>query len=302
MHIKDIVIFGYGYTGTILAKKIKNDPRYNLIGFADNSKYKQGYYAYGMKIMSMAELSTMNSVSVIVASAQNYEEIIEGCVANGIKVEGIFLDNRIKKYPWATFESLDLNKDIILYAGDITDSVHMENEDLFGLSITQNDDKHIAHDVTKPYPLPDNCINAFEAECVFELIGEDNVVSALDEIYRILKPGSMMRLTVPDYYSPFLKNRAMTDHEGNIIYDAGETYSIKYGKDGLVGGSIWYTNFDVVKEKIDETKFNKVDWLCYHTADGELHKKEIDMSKGYINRVANGSSKDEYCIVVDLYK
>ncbi|SHI16988.1 Predicted SAM-depedendent methyltransferase [Butyrivibrio fibrisolvens DSM 3071] len=298
----DIVIFGYGYYGTILAKRIKDDPRYNLIGFADNSKYKQGNYTYGHKIMSIKEVSDIKGVSVIIASIQHYNEIIKECIEYNVRIEGVFLDNRIKKYPWATFEKLDLSKDITLYAGDINDDVHLNNDNLFGLSITQNDDKHIAHDVTKPYPLPNACIASYESECVFELIGEENVLPALNEIYRILRPGGKLRLSVPDYYSPFLKNRAMTDKNGKILYDAGETYAIKYGKTGLIGGSIWYTNYDVLKEKIEKTKFKYVDWLCYHSMDGILHKKEIDLSKGYLHRVNNESSKDVYCIVVDLYK
>lgn len=298
----DIVIFGYGYYGTILAKRIKDDQKYNLIGFADNSEYKQGNYAYGHKIMSVQELSEMKNISVIVASVQHYDEIIRECKRNGIKIEGVFLDNRIKKYPWVTFDNLDLRKDITLYAGDINDSVHLNDENVFGLSITQNDDKHIAHDVTKPYPLPDSCIASFESECVFELIGEENVVPALNEVYRILRPGGKIRLSVPDYYSPFLRKRAMTDVNGKILYDAGETYAIKYGENGLEGGSIWYTNYDALQEKIAKTQFRQIDWLCYHSADGVLHKKEIDMSKGYVHRVFNDSDKDVYCIVVDLYK
>ena len=102
----DVVIFGYGYLGTLLVKRIKDDHlKYNIVGFADNAEYKQGYYVYGNKIMSIDELAEKSNVSVIVASEKNYEEIIEKCCENRIKVEGVFLNNRIKKYPWASFES-----------------------------------------------------------------------------------------------------------------------------------------------------------------------------------------------------
>lgn len=299
----DIVIFGYGYLGTILAKRIKNDPNYSLIGFADNSKYKQGYYAYGSKIMSMEELAERKNISVIVASEQHYEEIINECLQKNVRVEGVFLEGRIKKYPWINFENLKINEEITLYAGDIVDDVHLNNENVYGLSITHCDDKHISHDVTKPYPLPDNCIASYESECVFEMIGEENIPFVLDEIYRILKPGGWLRIVLPDYYSPYLKERSMRDEQGNVVYDAGETYAIKYGKEGLIGGTIWYSNYDSLNRKIKDSKFSIVDWSCYHTADGSLKRKEIDITKGFIRRVNNNSlDEDVYCMVVDLYK
>lgn len=303
--MKDIVIFGYGYTGILAARFISNCTEYNLIGFADNSVYKQGYYAYGYRIRSMAELiseASRSELSVIVASNTNYNEIIDDCNNNGIRIEGVFLDRKLKKYPWATFESLDLSRDIIFYAGDIEDQVHFENKDLYGLSITKNDDRHIYHDITKKYPIPDNSIASYEAECVMELIGEENVLPALREIYRIIRPGGWLRITVPDYYSPYLKMRSMTDDVGRIVYDAGETYLIKYGKDGIIGGNVWYTNYDVLCEKIREIPFSNVDWLCYHTENGTLYKKEIDMTKGYVHRISNDSGIDVYCLVVDCYK
>lgn len=303
--MKELFVFGYGYLGTKAAKIIMSNPRYKLCGFVDNSEYKKGNYAYGSRIIGINELvevSKQRDVSVVIASEEYYSEIIEQCNSNGINIEGVYLNGRIKKYPWASFESLDLSKDIILYAGDIMDDVHLSKENLYGLSIATNDDKHILHDITRPYPLPDNCITSYESECVFELIGEENVINALNEIYRILKPGGLLRITVPDYYSPYLRMRSMKTHDGRILYDAGETYAIKYGKDGLVGGSIWFTNYDVMMEKLKKTRFSRYDWLCYYSEDGLLHKKNIDMSKGYNRRVGNNSDEDIYCIVVDCYK
>lgn len=237
--MKNIYIFGYGYQGTILAKKVYRDENYKLCGFVDNSIYKQGYYAYDSKILSFDELVEKNKeeeIFIIIACEEHYREMVKQCEEHNLKIEGIFLDGRIKKYPFADFEMLDLNKEIKLYAGDIMDNIHLNEPNLYALSITQNDDKHILHDITMPYPLPDNCISLYEAECVLELIDQSKLIFALNEIYRILKPGGNLRITVPDYYSPYLKRRAMKDKDGNILYDAGETYAVKYGKNGLMGG------------------------------------------------------------------
>lgn len=303
--MKNIVIFGYGYKGTILAKQIYRNCDYKFYGFADNSVYKQGNFAYDEPIRSMEMLKKLDNevgVSVIIASDEYYKEIIRQCEDNNIEIEGVFLNGRVKKYPFASFESLDLTQNIKLYAGDIMDEIHLKDNNLYGLSITHQDDRHILHDITKPYPLPDNSIAAYEAECVLELIDPTKIIFAIDEIYRILKPGGCFRITVPDHYSPYLKRRAMRDAGGNILYDAGETYAVKYGKDGLTGGWTRFTTYDSFKEILEQTKFKNYDWLCFHTSDGELHKKFIDMTKGYNKRVKNETSEDEYNIVVDCYK
>lgn len=303
--MKNVIIFGYGYQGTILAKKIYHDQNYKLCGFVDNSIYKQGNYAYDSKILSFSELVEMSKekeIFVIIACKEHYAEMVKQCEENNINIEGIFLDGRIKKYPFASFDMLDLNREIKLYAGDIMDEVHLSESNLFGLSITQNDDRHILHDITMPYPLPDDCISAYEAECVLELIDQSKLIFAINEIYRILKPGAYLRITVPDHYSPYLKRRAMRDKDGNVLYDAGETYAVKYGKHGLIGGWTRFTNYDDLKGVLEQTKFKQFDWLCYHTKDEILHKKTIDYSHGYNKRVKNQEDIDEYNILVDCIK
>ena len=303
--MKDVVIFGYGYKGTVLAKKLYRDPNYRLHGFADNSIYKQGNYAYDEPIRSMDMLKELDDnlgISVIVAADDYYNEIISQCEANNIKVEGVFQDGRIKKYPFASFERLDLSQEIKLYAGDIMDEIHLNDPNLYGLSITQHDDKHIRHDITESYPLPDCCISSYEAECVLELIDPEKFNDSVNEIYRVLKPGGWLRITIPDHYSPYLRRRAMRDKNGTVLFDAGETYTVKYGKEGLVGGWTRFTNYDEFQDILKRTKFQKFDWLCYHTKDGILHKKHIDMSRGYNKRVSNETDVDEYNIIVDCIK
>lgn len=303
--MKNIYIFGYGYQGTILAKKIYRDTNYKFCGFVDNSIYKQGNYAYNSKIISFEELVEKNKdeeIFVIIACEEYYREMVEQCEKCKIAIEGVFLDGRIKRYPFANFEMLDLSQEIKLYAGDIMDDIHLNEPNLYALSITQNDDKHILHDITEPYPLPDGCICSYEAECVLELINQSKLIDAINEIYRILKPGGNLRITVPDYYSPYLKRRAMRDKDGNILYDAGETYAVKYGENGLIGGWTRFTNYDDLKNILEQTKFKNINWICYHTKDEILHKKIIDYSNGYNKRIKNHEDIDEYCILVDCMK
>lgn len=301
--MKNVVIFGYGLQGTILARKIYDSVEYKLCGFADNSKAKQGYYAYGEPIRSIDDLKRLDKeigISVIVAS-NSYLEIIEQLEMQNIQIEGVFIEGKICKYPLPNFNNLDFSKGIKFYAGNICDDIHKRDENLIGLSINKTDDKHILHDIRNPYPIPDCSIDRYEAEEVFEYIDERDLVQTINEIYRILKKGAVLRVSMPDYYSPYIKRRSMVDQNGNIIFDAGG--GGRYDESGKIcGGQIFFATYDNFRDILAQTRFKKIDWLCYYTKEEVLHKKYIDMRNGYLNRTVNDNSIEDFCLVVDCYK
>jgi hypothetical protein len=299
----NVIIWGYAYRGANLYMELKKSDKYHVIGFADNSVYKQGKFVNGVKIMSIDDVVTLNkkiNMSVIIASSK-WSVIGRMLEKYGVKIEGIYQNNIIMPYEVMTFDKLELDKEIFLYAGDICDKVHMENESLYGLSICKEDSKHILHDITIPYPLPDNCISSYQAEDVLEHISLDYIIPTIDEIYRILKPGALFRLCLPDYNSPLLREVSMTDAEGNIVYEAtgGGTYGINGVENG---GHVWFPNYKLVKHILDSTKFNKYNFICYHTEDGKLYMEDIDFSKGYINRVYKKNECEIISMVIDCYK
>mgnify|MGYP001418369109 CR=1 FL=1 len=57
---------------------------------------------------------------------------------------------------------------IYLYAGDVPQNDLYKN--FVGLSIFQSNAQHIKHDVTHKYLLPNNCVDIFQSEDVFEHI------------------------------------------------------------------------------------------------------------------------------------
>ena len=70
-----------------------------------------------------------------------------------------------------SFESIRNNKNIYLYAGDLSETL-LENEDnkFVGLSIQKTDSNHISFDITNKFPLKDNSVDVFCAEDVMEHI------------------------------------------------------------------------------------------------------------------------------------
>lgn len=300
-----IIIWGYGFEGVKLYRELAVQSKYQMIGFADNSPYKKGNIVGEYNIFSLndlVQLRTVTDFAVIIAASQWFI-IGEELEKQHIPIEGVYCNGEIFKYDRMCFERLDLLKDITLYAGDICDDIHLSNPDLYGLSLNRADSRHILHDITKKYPLPDNCIYSYQAEDVLEHIEFEKLIDTINEIYRILRPGGLFRISLPDYYSPYLLAISMRDKEGNILFDP--TGGGIYGANGVEGGGhIWFPNYYIVQDLLGHTRFKTIEFLCYHTKESRLIKRNIDLLKGYIKRLPkdDGTDKPIYSMVIDCYK
>ena len=170
---------------------------------------------------------------------------------------------------------------IQLYAGDLANRTQW-NPNLVGLVLHRGDKHSICHDITLPYPLPDNCVYSYQSEDVFEHIEFGKMHSVLEEIYRILKPGGLLRISVPDYKHGALIERSVLE-DGKIVFDpmGGGTYESGYV---CGGGHVWFPTYEKVKALLEESSFTQYDFLHYYDENGTLIIKEIDYSKGYIER------------------
>ena len=112
------------------------------------------------------------------------------------------------------FKDLQESENIYLYAGDLPE-VNRENVPFIGLTLKPEsewwNEFHIKHDVTGAIDLPDNSVDIFQSEDVFEHIDYDQLKSAINEIYRVLKPGGLFRLSMPDYRCDLLHERSKSD-------------------------------------------------------------------------------------------
>ncbi len=106
---------------------------------------------------------------------------------------------------------------IHLYAGDLVYTPHYSKE-LIGLVLHTGNMRSIQHDITMHYPLPDNCVDSYQTEDVLEHIEIDKIPEILEEIYRILKKGGYLRISVPDYRNKQISSRCLYEG-GRIVYD-----------------------------------------------------------------------------------
>lgn len=189
-----------------------------------------------------------------------------------------------------------------LYAGDIPEMCQYDG--WIGLSITKGDHRHIFHDITKPFPIPDNSVDAFQAEDVLEHIQYEQLPSVLNEIFRVLKPGKLFRLSVPDYGCDILQERSVRDSAENIIFDPGG------GGTPENPGHVWFPKIDTVRNLLDKTDFARsgsIDYLHYYNMDGTFVAKPIDYTKGHVDRTPDFDErvKSPYrpmSLVIDLVK
>ena len=126
------------------------------------------------------------------------------------------------------FKDLETRDNIYLYAGDVPDMV--EYEKFVGLSLSQSNGNHIKHDITRKYPLPDNCVNIYQSEDVFEHIAIEKLPDIINEIYRVLKPGGIFRLSIPDYRCNLLHERTLKNELGELQFDPRGGGNLKMAK------------------------------------------------------------------------
>lgn len=205
-----------------------------------------------------------------------------------------------------TFDDIKDRDYIFLYAGDVPRRKEYNIDGIVGLAIRRADYRTILHDICQKYPLRDNSVDAYQAEDVFEHIEYDKLVDAMNEIYRVLKPGAYFRLSVPDYGCDILYNRSTKDENGTIIFD--EEGGGRY-QDGKVvdGGHVWFPTYQKVLNLIEKSNFNKYEFYHYYDENGNSVTKKIDYSKGYVIRTPDHDKRVQnpyraMSLVVDLYK
>ena len=209
------------------------------------------------------------------------------------------------------FQDIINNDQIFLYCGDLPISRReYTNIPFIGLTLRDEYKYHIQHDITKPILLKDNSVDIVQSEDVMEHIEYNMLKKTINEIFRVLKPGGLFRLSMPDYNCDVLYNRSVKDSNGNVIFDEGG--GGKYcetNKKVINGGHVWFPVFSSVKLLLESTNFlnDKINYLHYYDKNNNPITNKIDYSKGFIERTPDNDNrvKNPYrpmSIVVDCYK
>ena len=206
------------------------------------------------------------------------------------------------------FSDIKYKENIYLYAGDCINNI--SQYPFIGLSLQCNNNTNIQHNILNKMDLFDNSVDIYQSEDVFEHIEYDKLKDVINEIYRVLKPGGLFRLSIPDYRCDILYNRSEKNDDNKIIFDKGGGGDYDYeNKKVINGGHVWFPKYELVKSLLDKTSFeqNKINFLHYYDINNNSINKVIDYSKGYIIRTPDNDKMVNYpyrtmSIVVDCYK
>ena len=209
------------------------------------------------------------------------------------------------------FEDIVNNDKIFLYCGDVPKQRRDYTKIPFiGLSLDNDNKYHIKHDITQTLRVKDNTVDIIQSEDVMEHIEYGMLKKSIDDIFRVLKPGGLFRLSMPDYNCDVLYNRSEKDVEGNIIFDQGGGGSYdRTNKKVIKGGHVWFPVFNSVKSLLESTNFlnDKINYLHYYDENNNPITNKIDYSKGYISRTPDHDDRVKnpfrpMSIIVDCYK
>lgn len=206
---------------------------------------------------------------------------------------------------WADLDGI---APLYIYAGHLPPD-YPQFATYYGLSPFVAGPRNIDHDLLRPMPLPDHTVDRFQVEDVLEHIEYDCLPGVIDEIHRVLKPGGLFRLSVPDYRFDVYRDRCLTDAAGSILFDPGG--GGRY-QDGTVidGGHLWFPVHETVMGLLARTRFatqGRIDALHFTAADGTVSLRPIDHDLGRVVRTPDHDSRSRsprrpQSIVVDCYK
>lgn len=207
------------------------------------------------------------------------------------------------------FNDIMNNEKIYLYAGDMNEQRRI-CKPFIGLSLSQDNDYHIKHNVENNLPLLENSVDIYQSEDVFEHIEYDKLVNIFNDIYKVLKPGGLFRFSIPDYRCDILHERSFKDENGNIYHDPGGGGNYDYLNNKVIdGGHLWFPKYEQVFELMKQTNFDmsKVNFLHYYDELRNTIMKDIDYMNGYIARTPDNDKRVQdprrpMSIIVDCFK
>jgi SAM-dependent methyltransferase len=192
-----------------------------------------------------------------------------------------------------------------LYAG-LLDRRLQQYATHFGVTPYVASSRNIRHDIRNRFPIPDNSVEVFQSEDVFEHIEYADLGAVFAEIRRVLRPGGLFRFSVPDYRCRLLVDRSIKADDGTILFDPLGDGQFVNGRI-INGGHVWFPVYESVKALFEASQFEDVQYLHYTDAKGQSILQTIDYSLGNVLRTPDhderaASPRMALSIVVDARK
>lgn len=185
-----------------------------------------------------------------------------------------------------------------------------------GLALKPAHDREIAHNAVDPLPFADGSIAKVQAQDVFEHLPFERVPQVMDEVWRVLKPGGVFRLSVPDYRSPVLERRSVYDFRGRVIGDlmmgaspyfdgASGDARVRFSEDGEA--HLWFPRYELVTHLILKSQLRKAEIKFYQCFldDHSFLCEPVPENEMFVQRAAPHDRRaggQPVSIVADFFK
>lgn len=123
----------------------------------------------------------------------------------------------------------------------------------------------IAFDLANPIPLPDASVDRILTEHFLEHVDREAIARILADAHRLLKPGGLMRVSVPDYRHP--------QHR----------HCLALGRDPRRHNHHTLPTYELCRDLVAQSPFGTADFHQYWDGDRFVHHA-IDYSLGYLRR------------------
>ncbi len=209
-------------------------------------------------------------------------------------------------------------KEDYLYLGNFAPGEPQINNPRFiALALSPIHPREIEHNLLNPFPFPDETFSKIQSQDVFEHLPKDSVSKVLDEIYRVLAPNGVFRLSVPDYRHPLLMSRSIYDYKGHIVGDVLMGASLQLNQltnsveakflDGP-DNHLWFPTYELIMELILDSRIRNSTEIIFHQcfkSHDEIKLEiipDLDMPVSRSFPVDKRSNGQPISIVVDFYR
>lgn len=205
-----------------------------------------------------------------------------------------------------------------LYFGNIyPNERQFKNEKFIGLALYPKHEREMQHNALDPLPFSDNSIPKIQSQDVFEHLPYHALVQVLDEIFRVLKPGGVFRLSVPDYRAPLLKKRTVYNYKNQPLGDLMMGASVAYDSADrgvkvtlLQNGDahLWFPRYELLLELIVKSRIrqcNDIVFYQYFIDDENFVCNPIPENEMFVMRCEPNDPRAQgkpISIVVDFFK
>jgi SAM-dependent methyltransferase len=211
-----------------------------------------------------------------------------------------------------------MSTDPYLYFGSLSPTEKQYGvANFIGLALQPRHEREIAHNIQDPLPFAANSIRKIQAEDVLEHLPKEVIPEILDEIYRVLSPSGVFRLSVPDYRSPLLKKRSVYNYRGEVIADVRMGGNVQYDAASgnclpvyLTNGRahLWFPTYESVVDLVMRSTLrfsNEINFYHYFTDDETFVLKQFPENQMWVKRAPPNDNRADgkpISIIVDFVK